>query len=92
MDPVLLKLDDPLRRGSEVEKLNSLPAGDISPGVYAVSMRHDENSNRKLYKNFFGIPKEGYGNSGNPRKSFGLSPSLRRSSHWEKQGTLSKSN
>ena len=31
---------------------------DVPQGVYAVSARHDENMNRKLDKNFIGIPKE----------------------------------
>ena len=41
---------------------------DVPQGVYAVSVRHDENMNRKLDKNFIGIPKEGYGVSNNPKK------------------------
>jgi uncharacterized protein (DUF2141 family) len=41
---------------------------DVPQGVYAVSVRHDENSNGKLDKNFVGIPKEGYGASNNPAK------------------------
>ncbi len=40
-------------------------------GVYAVSVFHDENMNRKLDKNFLGIPKEGYGASNNPKKKMG---------------------
>jgi uncharacterized protein (DUF2141 family) len=39
----------------------------LAPGVYAVAVLHDENSNGKLDKNFFGIPKEGYGASNDPR-------------------------
>ncbi|MGO4210781.1 DUF2141 domain-containing protein [Terriglobus sp. 2YAB30_2] len=46
--------------------LNGLP-----PGVYAVSVFHDENMNGQLDKNIFGIPKEGYGASNNPKKSMG---------------------
>ena len=41
---------------------------DLPPGVYAVSVRHDENLNGKLDTNFLGIPKEGYGASNNPSK------------------------
>lgn len=41
--------------------------GDLPCGVYAVSVRHDENVNGKLDKNFVGIPKEGYGISNNPK-------------------------
>lgn len=39
---------------------------DVPLGVYAVSVRHDENMNGKLDKGFMGIPKEGYGASNNP--------------------------
>ena len=41
---------------------------DLPPGVYAVSVLHDENMNGKLDKNFFGAPTEGYGASNNPGK------------------------
>ncbi len=41
---------------------------DLPPGVYAISVLHDENMNGKLDKNFFGIPQEGYGFSNNPGK------------------------
>lgn len=43
----------------------------IPYGVYAASVFHDENMNRKLDKNFVGAPKEGYGASNNPRKRMG---------------------
>ncbi len=38
----------------------------IPPGRYALAALHDENSNHKLDRNFFGIPKEGFGFSNNP--------------------------
>ena len=38
---------------------------NVSAGVYAVMVFHDANSNKKLDKNFLGIPKEGYGASQN---------------------------
>ncbi len=44
---------------------------DLPPGVYAVSVFHDENMNGQLDKNVFGIPKEGYGASNNLRRSMG---------------------
>jgi uncharacterized protein (DUF2141 family) len=44
---------------------------DLPPGVYAVSVFHDENMNQKLDKNFVGGPKEGYGASNNPKKKMG---------------------
>jgi uncharacterized protein (DUF2141 family) len=43
---------------------------DIPNGTYAISVMHDENDNKKLDKNFFGIPKEGFGFSNNIRPSF----------------------
>jgi uncharacterized protein (DUF2141 family) len=45
---------------------DNLPRGD-----YAVAVFHDENMNGRLDKNIFGIPKEGYGFSNNPKKSMG---------------------
>ncbi len=42
----------------------------VPPGRYAVVVIHDENSNMKLDRNFFGIPKEGFGFSNNPRVIF----------------------
>lgn len=43
----------------------------VPHGVYAVSVFHDENMNRKLDKNLLGAPKEGYGASNNPKKRMG---------------------
>lgn len=40
-------------------------------GTYAISVFHDENSNKVLDKNFLGIPKEGYGFSNNAKGNFG---------------------
>jgi uncharacterized protein (DUF2141 family) len=42
---------------------------NIPPGFAAVTVLHDENMNRKMDKNFIGIPKEGYGTSNNPKKA-----------------------
>jgi uncharacterized protein (DUF2141 family) len=39
----------------------------VPPGRYGVVVIHDENSNMKLDRNFFGIPKEGFGFANNPR-------------------------
>jgi uncharacterized protein (DUF2141 family) len=39
----------------------------VVPGHYGVVVIHDENSNMKLDRNFFGIPKEGFGFSNNPK-------------------------
>jgi len=38
---------------------------------YAIAVFHDTNNNQKLDKNFFGIPKEGYGFSNNARGFLG---------------------
>jgi len=43
----------------------------LPPGEYGVSVYHDENNNKKLDTNFFGIPKEGVGNSNNAKGHFG---------------------
>ena len=34
---------------------------DLAPGVYAVTMLHDENENGKMDTDWMGIPKEGFG-------------------------------
>jgi uncharacterized protein (DUF2141 family) len=44
-----------------------LPVGK----TYAIAAYHDANGNEKLDKNFFGVPKEGYGFSNNARGTFG---------------------
>jgi uncharacterized protein (DUF2141 family) len=44
---------------------------NLPPGNYAVSVFHDENNNDKLDTGTFGIPKEGYGFSNNPKIRFG---------------------
>jgi len=44
---------------------------DMKPGRYAIRYFHDENSNRELDLNFFGIPKEGFGFSNDAYGIFG---------------------
>ena len=44
---------------------------DLKPGPYAVSVMHDENSNKDMDQNKIGIPKEGFGFSNNARISLG---------------------
>ncbi len=39
---------------------------NLPPGNYGVAVIHDENSNHKLDRNFFGYPKEGFGFANNP--------------------------
>ena len=43
----------------------------LSPGTYAVSVFHDENSNGKVDTKFMGIPREGVGASNNAKGHFG---------------------
>lgn len=38
---------------------------NLPAGTYAISVFHDANNNNEFDKNFLGIPKEGYGASGN---------------------------
>lgn len=42
----------------------SISLENLPLGVYAISVFHDENSNKKLDKNAFGIPSEAFGMSG----------------------------
>ena len=50
----------PAHPGTVTVVIPGLPAGD-----YGVSIAHDVNKNRKLDKNFLGVPTEGYGISQN---------------------------
>ena len=43
---------------------------EVPPGRYSAVVIHDENSNMKLDRNLFGIPREGFGFSNNPRVFF----------------------
>ncbi|MGB6687666.1 MAG: DUF2141 domain-containing protein [Terracidiphilus sp.] len=47
---------------------------DLPPGDYGVAAIHDENSNAKLDKNLFGVPKEGFGFANNPHVGWGPAP------------------
>jgi uncharacterized protein (DUF2141 family) len=44
---------------------------DLKPGEYALAIHHDENTNKSMDTNFFGLPLEGYGFSNNARVFFG---------------------
>jgi uncharacterized protein (DUF2141 family) len=44
---------------------------NLSKGEYAVSVYHDENNNKKMDTNIFGIPEEGVGASNDARGHFG---------------------
>ena len=43
-----------------------------APGVYAIAVYHDADSNQKLNRSGFGFPTEGYGFSNNPTTLAGL--------------------
>lgn len=45
----------------------SIAFRNLKPGNYAIALFHDANGNGKLDTNNFGIPKEGFGFSRNPR-------------------------
>ncbi len=51
------------QEGSVVATFEKLTLGN----KYAIAVYHDANNNKTLDKNFFGIPKEGYGFSNNAR-------------------------
>jgi uncharacterized protein (DUF2141 family) len=52
---------------------------DVPPGRYGIAVLHDENSNHRLDRNIFRVPKEGFGFANNPH--VGLSaPSWKESS------------
>ena len=44
---------------------------NLDPGNYAIALLHDANSDGKMNTGFFGIPKEGFGFSRNPKISKG---------------------
>jgi uncharacterized protein (DUF2141 family) len=50
----------PVKNGTSEVRFENVPSG-----IYAVMVFHDVNRNKKLDQNFLGIPKEGYGASGN---------------------------
>ncbi len=51
----------------------------LPPGRYGVVVLHDENSNHRLDRNIFGVPKEGFGFANNPHVALSA-PSWRDSS------------
>jgi uncharacterized protein (DUF2141 family) len=72
--------DQALRSGcfEIVEQPLVLTFPNLSHGFYAIAVHHDENEDGKLNCNGFGIPKEGFGFSGNPSIWKGA-PSFERS-------------
>lgn len=63
-----------IKDGKAYFMYKALPAG-----TYAIAVLHDENANLKMDTKFFGLPKEGYGFSENPRLWFGP-PSFKNAS------------
>ncbi|MBA2744870.1 MAG: DUF2141 domain-containing protein [Flavisolibacter sp.] len=47
------------------DKSAQIQFDELPDGTYSIFVFHDENKNSKMDKNFLGIPKEGYGASGN---------------------------
>lgn len=58
---------------------------EVPPGKYAVSLFHDKNSDGKLNKTIFGIPKEGYGFSSNAYNWYGGVPEFKEASFTVKE-------
>lgn len=57
---------EPARPGQVTVTLRGIP-----PGTYAVQAYHDENENRQIDRNFFGLPEEGIGFSNDAPIRFG---------------------
>ncbi len=58
---------DPVDR----QGMQTIDAGNLPPGQFAVSVYLDENGNGKLDAGLFGIPREPVGASNNPRRRMG---------------------
>lgn len=60
----------------------------LKPGTYAVAVVDDQNGDRKLNKDFFGVPTEGFGISKNPTVSIQTgTPKFRNASFAIKKNT-----
>lgn len=57
---------EPARPGQVTVTVRGIP-----PGTYAVQAYHDENENRQVDRNFFGLPEEGIGFSNDAPIRFG---------------------
>ena len=58
------KLDSKRESADQPSTLVCLQAP--KPGLYAIVVHHDENGNKKLDRNWIGVPEEGVGFSNNP--------------------------
>ena len=65
-------MDPNWKKANIVSGSMTVKVENLAYGTYAVSMLDDENSNLEMDNNFLGIPKEGFGFSGNPK--IGMSP------------------
>lgn len=59
-----------IKRTIPAAQAQSIRVDGFAPGTYALSLFHDENRNGKL-DTMVGIPREGFGFSGNPVVRFG---------------------
>lgn len=64
-----------VRRMARWSRSKSVQFDGLSPGSYAISIVHDENANGRMDA-FLGIPREGFGFSGNAAPRLGP-PSFR---------------
>ena len=64
---------------------------NVPPGIYAIMVFHDANNNNQFDKNFLGIPKEGYGASGN-NLPFASAPAFNANKFEVKDGVLTTLN
>lgn len=65
-DVAIRRITVPARKGIMMIRVENIPTGH-----YAVSVLHDENGNMKMDTNLVGMPKEGFGFSGNKPLLFG---------------------
>jgi len=59
-------------RTKVIDKAAQYTFEDIPFGDYTIKLYHDENANKEIDKNLFGIPIEDYAISNNVRAAFGL--------------------
>lgn len=59
------------KQGEIKDEKCSVTFENVSDGIYAISLFHDENDNGVLDMNFLGIPKEDTGSSNNAPARFG---------------------
>ena len=63
---------------------------NLQPGFYAFTVHHDENGNKKMDKNFLGLPNEGWACSNNATGFLGLAIPSFNSAKFEVKGNLVK--